>query len=38
MKRFNQNDVIGWLIMAPLSVLMWVLCGYLVTEIVTAMF
>jgi hypothetical protein len=38
MKRFDQNDVIGWLIMAPLIVLIWALGGYLISVIVVSMF
>jgi hypothetical protein len=38
MKRFDQNDVIGWLIMVPLIVLIWAVSGYLVYEIINAVF
>jgi hypothetical protein len=38
MKRFDQNDVIGWLIMAPLIVLIWALFGYLVYEFISVTF
>jgi hypothetical protein len=38
MKRFDLNDVLGLLFMVPLIVLIWVLSGYLVYEIINAVF
>lgn len=38
MKRLDLNDVIGWLIMAPLIALIWAVSGYLIYEIASAVF
>jgi hypothetical protein len=38
MKRFDLNDVLGLLFMVPLIVLIWILSGYLVYEIINAVF
>ena len=38
MKRFDQNDALGWLIMVPLIVLIWAISGYIVYEVINAVF
>jgi hypothetical protein len=37
MKRFDENAVIGWLIMVPLIVLVWVTSAWMVYEMIRAM-
>jgi hypothetical protein len=38
MKRFDLNDALGLLVMIPLLFLIWAISGYIVYEVINAVF